>query len=48
MAYWQDRMHAAQNAVSARTQREIDKRVRKYYKQLSKQVIAEYENLFNQ
>lgn len=48
MAYWQDRMHASQNAVSAKTQKEIDKHVRKYYQQLSKQVIAEYESLFNE
>ena len=48
MAYWQDRMHASQNAVSAKTQKEIDKHVRKYYQQISKQVIADYESLFNE
>lgn len=48
MAYWQDRMHASQNAVSAKTQKEIDKHVRKYYQQISKQIIADYESLFNE
>lgn len=48
MAYWQDRMQEAQNAISAKSQREIDKRVRKYYQQLSKQVIKEYEALYNE
>ena len=48
MAYWKDRLHASQNAVSAKTQKEIDKHVRKYYQQISKQVIADYESLFNE
>lgn len=46
--YWKDRQHASQNAVSAKTQKEIDKHVRKYYQQISKQVIADYESLFNE
>jgi len=48
MAYWQDRMQNAQNAITAKTQKEIDKHVRKYYQQLSRQVIREYEALYNE
>lgn len=48
MSYWKDRMLAAQNAVSARRRREIDKHIKGYYKKLSRQVIADYESLYNQ
>lgn len=47
MAYWQDRMQASQRALAAKRQKEIDKRIRKYYKELSKSVIAEYEALYD-
>jgi SPP1 gp7 family putative phage head morphogenesis protein len=48
MAYWQDRMQASQRTIASRRQRDIDKRIRKYYKDLSKQVIADYEALYNE
>lgn len=48
MAYWQDRLQASQQALANKRRKEIDKRIRKYYKDLSKQVIADYENLYNQ
>ena len=48
MAYWKDRHQASQQAIANKRQREIDKRIRKYYKNLSRQVIADYEALYNQ
>lgn len=46
--YWQDRLQEAQNSLTAKRRREIERQIRKYYSKLSKQVIAEYENLYNQ
>jgi SPP1 gp7 family putative phage head morphogenesis protein len=48
MAYWQDRHQASQRLIATKRQREIDKKIRKYYKDLSKQVIADYEALYNE
>lgn len=47
MAYWQDRMQAAQNALATKTRREIDRKLKKYYINLSKQLISEYEALYD-
>lgn len=47
MAYWQDRIQNAQNALAAKRRKEIDKRMREYYIKLSKQVINEYESLYD-
>jgi len=46
--YWQDRLQNSQNALAAKKRREVEKQIKKYYKQLSRQVIAEYENLYGQ
>ena len=48
MAYWQDRMQAAQNALTAKKRREVERQLKRYYSKLSKKVIEEYENLYNQ
>jgi SPP1 gp7 family putative phage head morphogenesis protein len=48
MAYWKDRMSAAQNAVTAKRRREIEKQIKKYYKSLARKVIDEYEGLYNE
>ncbi len=48
MAYWQDRMQAAQNALTAKKRREVERQIRRYYTKLSKKVIEEYESLYNQ
>lgn len=48
MAYWQDRFQASQRAIANARQKEIDKRIHRYYKNLSRQVIADYEALYNQ
>jgi SPP1 gp7 family putative phage head morphogenesis protein len=47
MAYWQDRLQAAQNALAAKRREEIEKRMKEYYVKLSKQVINEYESLYD-
>jgi SPP1 gp7 family putative phage head morphogenesis protein len=47
MAYWQDRMSAAQNALLGKTRREIDRKLRKYYVRVSKQLIKDYEDLYD-
>ena len=48
MAYWQDRMTAAQNALLSKSRREIERKMRKYYVNLSKQLINDYEALYEQ
>ena len=48
MAYWQDRLQNAQNALTAKRRREVERQIKKYYQKLSKTVIEEYENLYNQ
>lgn len=47
MAYWQDRMQAAQNALANKTRREIERKMKKYYINLSKELISEYEALYD-
>ena len=47
MAYWQDRMSAAQQALLNKSRKEIDRKMRKYYVNLSKQLIKEYEALYD-
>ena len=47
MAYWQDRHQASQNALANKRRRELDRQIRKYYKNLSRQVISEYEALYD-
>ena len=48
MAYWKDRQHAAQTNLLNKSRKEIDKRLKKYYVNLSKQLIKEYEKLYDQ
>lgn len=45
--YWAKRMQDAQDAVFNKTRKDIDKRVRKYYQSMSKQVIADFESTYN-
>lgn len=48
MAYWQDRETAARHVLMSKSQKEIDKKLRKYYTRLSKQLIKDYEALYNE
>lgn len=45
--YWQDRMQASQARITEKNRRQIDAQLRKYYKSLAKQVIADYEAVLN-
>lgn len=47
MAYWQDRLARAQAVKYNKNRKEIDKMMRKYYQELSKQVIADYEATYD-
>lgn len=48
MAYWQDRQQAAQITLLNKSKREIDQKLKKYYIKLSKQLISDYEALYDQ
>lgn len=48
MAYWKDRQQAAQINLLTKSRREIDKKLKNYYIRLSKQLIKDYEALYNQ
>ena len=48
MAYWKDRHQAAQQLLLKKSQKDIDARLKRYYVRLSKQVIRDYEDLYNQ
>lgn len=48
MSYWQDRLQNAQNSLTAKRRREVERRIKKYYQRLSRTVIEEYESLYNQ
>lgn len=45
--YWADREAAARHALMNKSRREIDKKLKKYYTRLSKQLISEYESLYD-
>lgn len=46
--YWQDRMQASQVALANKSRKEVDRQIKKYYIKLSKQIISEYEALYNE
>lgn len=45
--YWDNRIAKAQANVYDKNQRDIDKMIRKYYQSLSKQVIADFESVYD-
>lgn len=47
MAYWQDRAADAQTKLTEKTQKEIEKQLRKYYGNAAKQVVADFEATYN-
>lgn len=47
MSYWKDRMSEAQNAISSKSTRQIEKQLRKYYITTSKRTIADFEATYN-
>ena len=46
--YWADRETAARHALMNKSQKEIDKKLKQYYIKLSKQLIKDYESLYDQ
>ena len=47
MSYWQDRMAAAQDRISRRSQKEIDKQLKKYYAEAAERCIEDFEATYN-
>ena len=45
--YWQDRMAFAQNALSTKSIKQIEKQLRKYYAASMKRTIADFESTYN-
>lgn len=45
--YWANRMENANNVLTERHRKLIDKQMRKYYQSISAQVIAEFEDTYN-
>ena len=46
--YWKDRETAARHALMNKSQKEIDKKLKQYYVRLSKQLISDYQALYDQ
>lgn len=46
--YWKDRETAARQVLLNKSRKEIDKKLKKYYVRLSKQLIKDYESLYDQ
>ena len=47
MNYWQERMANAQNAISTKTTKQIEKQLRKYYAATAKRTIEDFESTYN-
>lgn len=45
--YWAERRAKAQNAISAKTQKQIDKQMKKYYGTAMQKVIKDFESTYN-
>lgn len=46
-SYWQRRIESATNSLFNKSQRQIDKQLRKYYKSIAQQAISDYEAVYN-
>ena len=46
-SYWQRRIESATNSLFNKSQRQIDKQLRKYYKSMAQQAISDYEAVYN-
>ena len=45
--YWQDRMAKAQDALTTKNQKKIEKQLAKYYVSAAKQIIADFEAVYD-
>ena len=48
MNYWAERMARAQNAITKRSVKQIEKQLKKYYLNAMQQAIADFEDTYNQ
>jgi SPP1 gp7 family putative phage head morphogenesis protein len=46
VGYWQDRIAKAQDAITAKSRKQIEKQLSKYYAMAAKQVIEDFENTY--
>ena len=46
-SYWQRRIESATNSLFNKSQSQIDKQLRKYYKSIAQQAISDYEAVYN-
>lgn len=47
MSYWQDRIKKAQEAMTEKSYKQIDKQMKKYYRQASYRVMSDFETTYN-
>lgn len=47
MSYWIDRLADAQDAISKKNQKQIEKRLKRYYASVMKQIIADFEATYD-
>ena len=47
MSYWQERIKQAQDAMTNKSHKQIDKQMKKYYQQAAKRVIKDFESTYN-
>ena len=47
MSYWENRLAEAQDAISKKNQKQIEKQLKKYYASTMKQVIADFEATYD-
>lgn len=45
--YWQDRMQRAQDALTAKNRKQIEKQLKKYYGKSMERIIADFERTYN-
>lgn len=47
MSYWKDRIASAQNKISEKSLKQIERQMKKYYGATMKRTIADFENTYN-
>lgn len=47
MAYWEDRLARAQDAITQKNLKQVEKQLRKYYQTTAKRVIKDFEDTYN-
>lgn len=47
MSYWENRLARAQDAITSKNLRQVEKQMRKYYQTTAKRVIKDFEDTYN-